>query len=399
MAQRIDKVYEDAVASGLLPGVSVFAGNKDGEVIYSKSLGKASLQKGREDDFTPSTLCGIASMSKLMTAVAVLQCVEQGKLDLDENLRPRFPEMGQYGIITGFDEQDKAIFKSDSTPISLRTLLSYTSGHEYDWANPLLGKWRSQRNEGFWHGRTIEEKTAIPLTHAPGTRFTYGGHCDWAGKVIQVAMGMSLDEFMRIYIWTPLRIEKDASFYPKTNPGMKDRIADTSTLNEKGEGPAMESDFDILFGGTDCFGGAGIFASAEAYYTFLSAVFRRDSRLLTPESYTELFRPQLNETTEQAFNDYLYKNPMLEQYLALGIPRNIRKTWCFAGMICLSGQEGRFEKGTTFWAGAMCCKWFMDHEAGVCGTALCQVIPPMHPAIMSLHEEFQRGVLEIAKSK
>lgn len=178
---------------------------------------------------------------------------------------------------------------------------------------------------------------------------------------------------------------------------MKNRMADISTLNEAGEGPAAdEPTFDILFGGTECLGGGGGFGSAEGYYAFLSAVFRRDNRLLTPVFYTELFRPQLDSKAEEAFNQYLVLSPAHEQFIGMGIPKTIRKSWSFAGMVALSGQEGRFKPGATFWGGVPCMMWFMDHEAGICGTAFCQMLPPMHPKIMALHEEFQRGSFEAA---
>ncbi|KAK4109361.1 beta-lactamase/transpeptidase-like protein [Canariomyces notabilis] len=309
--------------------------------------------------------------------------------------------MGQYGIITAFDDEtNSASFKPDSTPITLRMLLTHTSGNEYDWMNPLLMKWRASRNEMPWGGPTVEDKAAIPLAYVPGTSWAYGPGHDWAGKAIHLATGLTLEEFMRRHMWTPLGIENDTSFWPKTNPAMKGRLADLSTLNEKGEPPAVDDPtWDMLRGGTECLGGAGVFTSAQAYYTFLSAVFRRDPRLLKEESYTELFRPQLDSTAEQALNEYLALSPAHTQFLALGIPHTVRKTWCLAGLLCLDGQEGRFKKGTTFWAGVPSTVWFMDHEAGICGTALCQILPPMLPAVIKLHEEFQRGVLAMAGNK
>ncbi|KJZ72358.1 hypothetical protein HIM_08284 [Hirsutella minnesotensis 3608] len=399
MAQKIDKVYQDAVVSGLLPGVSVFVGDRDGNIIYSTSLGKASLREGRDEAFTASTVCAIASMSKLMTSVAVLKCVEQGKLDLDQDVRPLLPEMGQHGIITGFDEQGKAVFRPDSTPISLRMLLSHTSGHEYDWFNPLLGQWRASRNEVPWTGPTVADKSALPLVFTPGSDFAYGAGHDWAGRAVELVTGMDLEAFMAAHLWAPLGIQDDVSFYPKAKPGMRARMADIGTLPDS-QPPAVDApDFDILFGGTDCLGGGGLFASAQAYYAFVSAVFRHDGRLLSPESYAELFRPQLDVTVEQALNDYFARSPMHTQFLALGIPHDVRKTWSFAGLVCLDGQEGRFKKGTTFWAGVPSVEWFMDHEAGICGTALCQVIPPMLPGVIALHEELQRGAFTMVKSK
>ncbi|XDG02762.1 hypothetical protein ABKA04_002377 [Annulohypoxylon sp. FPYF3050] len=193
MSQSVDKAYEDATASGLIPGTSLLARAKEGNILYSKSLGNASIKQGRDLPFADDTVCGVASLSKLMTSVATLQCVEDGILELDRDVRPLLPEMGKYGIITGFHESKSEsenattfTFTPDSTPITLRMLLSHTSGHEYDWLNPLLGKWRESRNEGLWSGPTIEDKSAIPLVFVPGTGFAYGAGHDWAGKLIQL---------------------------------------------------------------------------------------------------------------------------------------------------------------------------------------------------------------------
>ncbi|KAI1851645.1 hypothetical protein JX266_003107 [Neoarthrinium moseri] len=340
-------------------------------------------------------------MSKLVTSVAVLQAVEDGILDLDADVKPLLPRIGEYGIISGFDDDsNSAQFTANSQPISLRMLLSHTSGHEYDWLNPLLGKWRASRNEEPWTGPTVEHKSVLPLVFEPGTSFAYGAGHDWAGKLLEVATNTTLEKFMHERIWIPLGIEDEISFHPETKEGMKARMTHLSSLNEKGEPPAVDAPtFDILFGGADCLGGAGLFASQKGYQSFLSAVLRRDPKILKLESYTELFRPQLDEKCEQAFNDYVALSPAHTMFLGLGIPTTVRKTWCFAGMVAKQGQEGRFRPGTTLWAGVPCAVWFIDHEAGICGTAMCQILPPMHPAVVALHEKFQSAVFAEVSSK
>ncbi|KAI0516859.1 beta-lactamase/transpeptidase-like protein [Xylaria bambusicola] len=394
----IDKVYEEAVAAGLLPGASLIAGSINGETTFCQSFGRASLKEGVNRPFTDSTVCAVASMTKLMTSVAVLQCVEDGLLDLGKDARSLLPQIGTHGIITGFDDEgNTAILKPDSTPITLRMLLSHTSGHEYDWLSPLLGKWRASRNEGPWTGPTVEHKSALPLLFTPGTSFAYGAGHDWAGKAVEVATGTTLEDFMRARIWEPLGIAEDASFYPKTKEGMKARMADLSTLNDKGEPPAVDApDFDILFGGTDCLGGAGVFITPKAYSIFVSAVSRRDAKLLKPASFDELFRPQLDETQEQALNDYVDQSPIHSRLLAMRIPQSIRKSWSFAGLIAKEGQEGRFGPGTVFWGGVPSTQWFIDRSTGIYGAAFCQTLPPMHPKILELHEKFQRDMYKLA---
>lgn len=80
--------------------------------------------------------------------------------------------------------------------------------------------------------------------------------------------------------------------------------------------------------------------------------------------------------------------------LGCRIPEGISKNFSFAGLVAGAGQEGRFGKGTIFWGGVPCCQWFLDRENGV-----RQVLPPMCSSILALHEEFQRGVMEIVKGR
>ncbi|GAW10789.1 hypothetical protein ANO14919_001240 [Xylariales sp. No.14919] len=390
MNQKVDQIYEEAVASGLLPGISVIAGDHDGNVLYSKSFGKSTLREGVDSPFTTDTICAIASMTKLMTAVAVLQCVEDGILSLDQDVRDKIPGMGKHGVITGF-EDGVAKLTPHSVPITIRMLLSHTSGQEYDWVNPLLLQWRASRNEAVFSGPTVDDKCSIPLVFTPGTGFAYGAGYDWAGKVIEVVTRKTLGEFMRERIWAPLGIEKDASFFPHAEEDMRDRVAEFSTLNDKGEPPAVDfSSYDMMNGTADCLGGGGLYISANGYYTFLSAVFRRESKLLSPSSYDELFRPQLDERCEQALDDYFHLSQTHSDFLAMGTPRSARKTWSFAGLVVKDAQEGRFGAGTVLWSGVPSVEWYMDREAGVCAVAMCQILPPMHTGILKLHERFQR---------
>lgn len=330
-----------------------------------------------------------------MTAVAALKCVELGLLDLDDDIRPKLPTMGERGIMTTFDNEDAnnaaTATTPNTTPITTRMLLTHTCGSEYDWLNPQLTKWKVSRGELPWSGATVEEKYSTPLIYKPGTSFSYGGGSDWAGKLIEVVSGMSLEEFMSKHIWTPLGIQEDTTFSPSKNKNLE--VATMSTLDEKGQPPAVASDFDPVTDVKDCIGGAGLYTSCESYYAFLSALLRRKPKLLTGASYHELFRPQLNDDLEESFNQYLYSSPERAISLPQGIPATVRKNFSFAGMICKEAVPGRSEKDTVIWGGLPCMTWWIDGVSGICGTVFCQIIPAMHPGIMALHEQCQRGCM------
>lgn len=116
----------------------------------------------------------------------------------------------------------------------------------------------------------------------------------------------------------------------------------------------------------------------------------RDPRLLSPESYTELFHPQLDQAAEQSLNDYFARARPCTRSSWHWASRTLSGRRGPLPVWCLDGQEagGRFAKGTTFSAVVPSIEWFMDHETGICGTALCQILPPMHPAVIALHDKF-----------
>ncbi|KAL1602387.1 hypothetical protein SLS60_005803 [Paraconiothyrium brasiliense] len=189
-AISFEKAYDEALEKKVLPGYALLAGDVDGNILYSKADGVASLKEGSEQPFKLDTICWLASMTKLLTSVACLQAVEAGIVDLDKPVADVLPEVGKYGIMTDFDdEKNEGVFEPHRTPITLRHLLSHTSGYEYDWFNPLLAKWRASRNELPWTGPTVEDKSTLPLLFEPGTSFRYSGGPDWAGKLLERLTG------------------------------------------------------------------------------------------------------------------------------------------------------------------------------------------------------------------
>lgn len=83
----------------------------------------------------------MASCTKLLTTVAALQCVEQGKLKLDEDIGTVLPEWKSPNILTGFKDSGEPQFSKATKRITLRHLLSHSSGMAYDFASPNLKKW------------------------------------------------------------------------------------------------------------------------------------------------------------------------------------------------------------------------------------------------------------------
>jgi CubicO group peptidase (beta-lactamase class C family) len=92
-----------------------------GNILYSDAKGVASLKQGSTRPFQLDTICAMASMTKIMTATAALQCVEAGLVTLDEDVSKFLPDIGKYGVLVGFDdEKNEAKTVPATTPITLR---------------------------------------------------------------------------------------------------------------------------------------------------------------------------------------------------------------------------------------------------------------------------------------
>lgn len=197
----------------------------------------------------------------------------------------------------------------------------------------------------------MEEKSTLPLIFEPGTGWAYGAGFDWAGKMIERRTGESLETYMSKNIWGPLGIE-DITFWPKERADMQHRMASISILDPSGSRKAIDlPDFDINYGATDCIGGGGAFASSEAYMAILQAVLREDPRLLTLESYLELFEPQLSETSMQALQSLLASSEQMQDALGLNVPLSGQKSWSLGGLLSMDEYRGWMGRNTLLWGG------------------------------------------------
>lgn len=168
------------------PGISVAVAHQ-GRLVFSQGVGFADL-----DNMVPangSTVYNIGSVSKAMTAVAVLQLVEQGKVRLDDPIQmyvPSFPDKG--------------------SPITIRHILTHTSGIRHYRPTDFPD---SEDNENRKPVATLEEAIRIfkddPLLFQPGERYFYSSYAvNLLQGVVEKASGMGFEDYMRRFIWSPV---------------------------------------------------------------------------------------------------------------------------------------------------------------------------------------------------
>ncbi len=183
-----------------MPGAAI-AIVRDGRLVLARGYGLANVEN--EEPVEPDSLFRIASISKPITAVATLQLVEEGLLDLDERV---------FEILGEFEPPEGASIDPRLDEITVRHLLQHSGGWDRDQSyDPMFIAGRIERELGVPKPVTCREVIRFmlgqPLDFDPGTRFAYSnfGYC-LLGRVIEEKTGRSYEEYVSGRALEPLGI-------------------------------------------------------------------------------------------------------------------------------------------------------------------------------------------------
>ncbi|MEX0643026.1 MAG: serine hydrolase, partial [Pirellulales bacterium] len=202
--EGIDRLMQRYLAKHLVPGASL-AITDHGRLIYARGFGYADV--GANKPVQPESLFRIASITKPLTAVAIMQLVEAGKLDLDAPV---------YEILDGYEPYLERGAKLDErqNKITIRHLLQHRGGWDRDVSfDAMFQSVRFARALGAMppagHDEIIRCMRGVPLDFEPGERFAYSnyGYC-LLGRVIEKLTGQSYDEYVKEHVLAPVGIRK-----------------------------------------------------------------------------------------------------------------------------------------------------------------------------------------------
>jgi methyl acetate hydrolase len=369
----ITEILELAVAAGDAPGFSAAWTSPEGGQSHAVA---GSLVQGESRAVQNDSLFWIASFTKAITATAALQLVERGLLNLDEPVGSRLPGLAQPQVLTGFDSDGQPQTRPARTPVTLRHLLTHTSGLGYDFCHPGLAR-----------NAALPAPAAAPLlVFEPGEGWQYGVGLDWAGQLIEQAAGQPFHSYLDEAILAPLGMT-DTTFFPSNEQaprraGMHMRAPDGSLAPMTFAMPAEPNPM---------MGGGGLYSTAGDYLTFLNMILgggvTREARILSPDSTALLTTPQisgvdvgiLTSTNPVLTNDF-DPFPGMPKGYGLGFVHNIEP-----------GPAGR-SAGSLAWAGLSNCYYWADPERGVAGVLLAQLLPFGDSRALDVFARFERAV-------
>ena len=261
--QLATKKMQEYIDNGKLAGISALV-YKNGETVYRENFGYANLNEKKP--MGDSTIFRIFSMTKPITAVALMTLFDEGKFQLDDKVSKYIPEFKGAMV---YKAETKTL-EPQIEEMTIRHLLTHTSGLTYGWDQKAYvdSLYRATGASG-WDG-TIGEKVKIlarlPLKHQPGTKWEYGLSIDVAGYLVEVLSGIPLDVYMKTKIFDPLKMNDTGFFVPE------DKQSRFSGLN------SVESDslIEATGGMSDAFkkpvtlfsGGGGLVSTLSDYLAF-----------------------------------------------------------------------------------------------------------------------------------
>ena len=261
---RLDTTLQQLAAAQARSGyVALIA--RDGVIQHVSEAGYADVEAGRP--MTADTMVRIASMTKPVTAVAILQLAEDGALRLDQPLADFIPAFAEPRVAVSVTANGDGEIETvaASRAITIEDLLTHTSGIGYIFDTQTdLGRLYLTRNVYEDVEMTLEERidhlAGLPLYFQPGERWYYSWSNDILGRVIEVASGQSLEDFMQARIFRPLGMD-NTTFFP--GEARREQIATLYTHDENGALQAIPASLDFAFGANVAAGGAGLFSTAN----------------------------------------------------------------------------------------------------------------------------------------
>lgn len=351
------------------------------------------------------TIFRLASSTKLFTAIAALQCVERGQIALDEPVYAYLPELKDKQVISsalgsmpsatpssGSSETPEFTFTDTTEPVTLRRLLTHTSGIGYDMLDPTLQAWRRSRNEpskslsGYATGMFD-----APLIFEPGTSWMYGAGYDVAGVLVsRLNDDMGLEAYMRQNIFEPLGLESCTFFIRKKEGGL-DRLVQCVTRSRDTEHELVP--FPDMTGdnAAEEQGGGGLYCCVSDYVAVLVDLLQDQPKLLKKETIDLLFTPQLEEGSiaMQGFRKASY----IWGSFSGGIPSDASANHSLGGLLINESAQGCKEATSTLaWAGGTGTLWMVERERDIAAFYATQIFPTTDEIATMLREAFMKEV-------
>ncbi len=283
--ERLQQVIQSAVDRQEYAGVNIAITRAD-DTALTTSFGYQDLEARRP--MSPDTLFWIASMTKPVTAVAVMILYEEGRFLLEEPVAKYLPAFANNQVLVHEDEPAGPTVAA-TRPITIQQLLTHTSGL-FNFKSYPPANMHAELTLESW----VNQIAATPLSHQPGEAWRYGLSYEVLARLVEVWSGQSFDVFLQERIFQPLAMH-DTAFH--VAPDKTPRLARSYRLNEQGTVAPLERKSVPDKTPVYLSGGGGLFSTIGDFQRFAQMLLNGGKlgavRLLSPATVDYMFQNQV----------------------------------------------------------------------------------------------------------
>jgi CubicO group peptidase (beta-lactamase class C family) len=363
---KLDEVMKTRyVDSGQLPGLitQVF---RRGELVHTGMSGHMDLERGKP--MAEDAIFRIYSMSKPITAVALMMLMEEGAIGLDDPVAryiPSWKTLGVYasGVPTLLAGQPPSFMTTPvERPMKVVDLVTHTSGLTYGFMirTSVDAAYRRMKINDFQTpgglAEMMEQLSVLPLEFSPGTAWNYSVSIDVMGYLVEKLSGQSFGSFLEERLFKPLKMEDTGFFVPP------EKMARFTSCYQPAQGGGLKLQDDAQASTYDHpppleSGGGGLVSTTHDYMRFCQMMLGGGeldgARILSPktvELFSRNFLPDDREVMEMStpgsFSESSYAGVGFS--IGCGVNVDVARTR-------LPGTEGEY-----FWGGAASTAFWID---------------------------------------
>ena len=340
-----------AVSSGDTPGVVEMVVNRDG--VLFEGAAKLPLD----------SIFQIASMTKPVTSVAIMMLMEQGRLKLDDPVSKYLDGYDKLQVIATFNEKDATYeTRPAKNVMTIRHLLSHTSGIGYSFTNPIEFALVAKTKKGEWE---------LPLLDEPGTKFNYSSSTRVLGFIVEKITGTSLEAWYQEHIFTPLGMNETsfavAAVRQPRMPTQYTRFTGTLTALPKATVPSVPTPPFRADG--------GLYSTAQDYSRFVRMLLNDgtlgSARILSPASVRMMGENAIGSIVVE-------RQPDADKQRTKPFPLGAGKDKFGLGFQIAANDpaaKGFRSPGSLSWAGIMNTEFWVDPVEHIGAVHMMQLLP------------------------
>jgi len=359
--------------------------------IYEGAAGERVLGG---QPMTTDTVFAIFSTTKAIAGTTVLQCVEEGKLDLDAPAKTYVPDIGKLEVLEGFDAKGEPKLRAPKRDITTRMLMLHTAGLGYDFFN--ANYFRLAQERGQPSVITCSKASLMtPLLFDPGDKWEYGSNIDWCGQIVESIRGKRLGEVMKERIFAPLGMD-DTAF--SMTPAMRSRVAVIHQREANGSLTPLP-DLQLPAEPEVDMGGHGLYGSIGDYMKFI--------RMWLNDGAGPQGRVLKQETVEAAVRNGLKADQTVVMLPGI-IPSlsndaeffpGLKKSWSYTFMVNDEDAPTGRPAGAIGWAGLANTFYWIDRKNGFGGYWATQILPFGDPTSFVGYLDFETAAYATGEAR